>query len=646
MTAGARLLQAAALACAAFLYGLAADQPLLGASLATLLLLAAAALALTGRRGAAPHAGLALGPLPQAALALVALPAAWALTPASAAGPTQLGPFWAGLAAVALVLALPRPFLARPHGGHAGTLGLGLLAVLASGGARLGPAYPALMGAYLVIALTALSASDPGRPRWRALALRHRVGVALGLTLSAGIALSAALALPPAHDWAIRKLGYDARANASGFSTSLQLGGLTDLLLSDAPVLRVTGPRPDYLRGAAYDLYFKGRWLTRARTRSVPLPAAAPPAPTDPVVELRPAKDLDRRVFLPLDARAIAVPGATPRADNWGLVTVGPGDDLTRARFVPGPRDRALVDPPSDVDTEIPRELRPVLTALAFDWTQGADTREARLAALVRRFHTDFTYSLRSRHPDGRDAGPRATDPIMHFLLEDRRGHCEYFASAMALLARSLGIPARVVGGYRVTERNPVGDYWLVRERDAHAWVEAWVPERGWVTVEPTPPSGLAEAGSLTTSWWAGAFDLLSDRWRRGLELLMAQDPLAVVALGAGPLLLVLLLLRLRGRTRRRGPAARHAGAYSPPPPCLTTLLDALAGAGLARAPHESLEALAARAAVHPGLGADAPTAAALLTDYAAWRYGAQGDAAELATRIQAFARRPLAPPP
>src|SRR5690606_24178714 len=108
----------------------------------------------------------------------------------------------------------------------------------------------------------ALSASDPGRPRWRVLALRHRVAAAVGLATAAAIATAAALTVPPAHDWAIRHLGPDVR-HASGFSSSLQLGGLTDLLLSDAPVLRVTGPRPDYLRGAAYDVYFNGRWLTR-----------------------------------------------------------------------------------------------------------------------------------------------------------------------------------------------------------------------------------------------------------------------------------------------------------------------------------------------------------------------------------------------
>ena len=73
----------------------------------------------------------------------------------------------------------------------------------------------------------------------------------------------------------------------------------------------------------------------------------------------------------------------------------------------------------------------------------------------------------------------------MDFLLYNGTGHCEFFASAMVLLSRARGIPARLVGGYRVAEFSELGDYYIVRERNAHTWVEAWVPAASPRTTNP-----------------------------------------------------------------------------------------------------------------------------------------------------------------
>ncbi|MFQ5410971.1 MAG: DUF3488 and DUF4129 domain-containing transglutaminase family protein [Phycisphaerae bacterium] len=92
-----------------------------------------------------------------------------------------------------------------------------------------------------------------------------------------------------------------------------------------------------------------------------------------------------------------------------------------------------------------------------------------------------FTYTL---HRGGR---PEHSDPIQDFLFNNRRGHCEYFASAMTLMCQAIGIRARLVSGYHGGEFNEAGGFFLFRKRDAHAWVEVFLQDRGWVIFDPTP---------------------------------------------------------------------------------------------------------------------------------------------------------------
>jgi hypothetical protein len=99
------------------------------------------------------------------------------------------------------------------------------------------------------------------------------------------------------------------------------------------------------------------------------------------------------------------------------------------------------------------------------------------------------------------------------FLFEERRGHCEYFATAMALMLRQLGIPARLVNGFRAGEYNRLGDAWIVRQYDAHSWVEAWFYPYGWLEFDPTPPApprprptflrSIAQFVDAVSLWWS-----------------------------------------------------------------------------------------------------------------------------------------------
>lgn len=104
-------------------------------------------------------------------------------------------------------------------------------------------------------------------------------------------------------------------------------------------------------------------------------------------------------------------------------------------------------------------------------------------------------------------------DPLAHFLFERRAGHCEYFATALAILLRLRGIPARVVAGYYGASWVEAGGYWVVREGDAHAWTEAWIPGRGWVLLDATPAEerpGHAEGAWASLVQW---LDVWRMRW-------------------------------------------------------------------------------------------------------------------------------------
>ena len=92
------------------------------------------------------------------------------------------------------------------------------------------------------------------------------------------------------------------------------------------------------------------------------------------------------------------------------------------------------------------------------------------------------------------DESPPATGglpPLAHFVSEGKRGYCQHFAGAMALMLRFLGIPARVAGGF--TSGKHEGDTWVVTDHNAHAWVEAWFPGYGWLAFDPTPGAGVAD---------------------------------------------------------------------------------------------------------------------------------------------------------
>jgi len=126
--------------------------------------------------------------------------------------------------------------------------------------------------------------------------------------------------------------------------------------------------------------------------------------------------------------------------------------------------------------------LDPRIQELALATTKPFPSSFGKAQALERFLKTNYGYSLQLR------GTPQGADPLATFLFDVREGHCEYFASAMAIMLRQLEIPARLVNGFRTGEYNRFGDAWIVRQYDAHSWVEAYFPPYGWIEFDPTPP--------------------------------------------------------------------------------------------------------------------------------------------------------------
>ena len=151
------------------------------------------------------------------------------------------------------------------------------------------------------------------------------------------------------------------------------------------------------------------------------------------------------------------------------------------------------------------RSVDPRVQPLALQIVGSASNNYDKAAAIERYLKSHYAYTLEL-------PSIRAQDPIANFLFERKQGHCEYFASAMAVMLRTIGIPSRVVNGFRSDEFNDITDNYVVRAKDAHSWVEVFFPGYGWQTFDPTPggPSGSPQGWGRLALY----LDAMSSFWR------------------------------------------------------------------------------------------------------------------------------------
>lgn len=159
-----------------------------------------------------------------------------------------------------------------------------------------------------------------------------------------------------------------------------------------------------------------------------------------------------------------------------------------------------------------PANLDPRIYELARRWILEAHAQTNYDAARVIEAHLrhDFGYTL--------DLKAGGADPLADFLFRVRAGHCEYFATAMTVMLRTLGVPARIVNGFQPGEYNDAADAYTVRQSDAHSWVEVYFPQNNaWVSFDPTPAAG--HTGDTNNGGWLGGLR----KYAEALELFWIQ---------------------------------------------------------------------------------------------------------------------------
>ena len=325
-----------------------------------------------------------------------------------------------------------------------------------------------------------------------------------------------------------------------GFTEHVDLGGVGRLRSDPTIVMRVEiahlPKEPPsrvalYLRGAAFDSYRGKSWsrgsggtlraeqhgrqvqvlrfpdLAHDRTMHIELEPIEPPV-----------------VFLPPETVALTVsPQGTTLLDNVPQITGGPEGSLTyKTQDERGLRyDVSLATPDEPTSTSLtvserpryltlPGDLPPRVAELAASWVGGAtDPRfEARL--IEARLRKEYRYDVDS--PSG-----SAKNPLVDFLFVSKRGHCEFYSTAMALMLRSLGVPTRNVTGFIGGTYNRFAHSYAVRQGDAHSWVEVYLDDTGWTRFDPTPPANAAPQSDITglLAFMRDFVEATTQRWNR-----------------------------------------------------------------------------------------------------------------------------------
>ena len=429
----------------------------------------------------------------------------------------------------------------------------------------------------------------------------------------------------------------------TGVGNTMTPGEYTRLLVDDSPAFRVgfDGPVPPraerYFRGVVME-HFDGRTWSNSGSGQLG-PAVEVMRPTAPAVRytvtLEPTQ---RHLLFALDTPLGAPAGATlTRART--LLSAKPVAARLRYEAVSAPQrilEPVLGPAARRLGLQLPAGFDPRARALAMQWRARYGHDDAAIVeAALRMFHDGgFRYTL-APPPLGRNS-------VDDFLFDTRAGFCEHYASAFTFLMRAAGVPARVIGGYQGGFHNRLGHYLLVRQSDAHAWSEVWLPGRGWTRIDPTAAvrpdrislgAGAADAGSgawYQADWLRGLrnrIDIVNRLWdqavigfnalrQRGLLTRLGVDgsdwrSLAGLLAGStGVLMAIGLALALYERPR--GDALTRGFAR---------LQRRLERCGLPRRPGEGPRDYLLRAAEHLD-AADAAQLSALMAGYLQLRYG------------------------
>ena len=495
-----------------------------------------------------------------------------------------------------------------------------------------------------LLALAGLHSLESGGQRLLASLRRVAILVAIALPL-----LLASFVLLPRLEplWSLPA----SSSGRSGLSERLAPGELASLVQDSSLAARVSfaaaGPPPAeqrYWRVLVHQRFDGRSWSAADNWHRPPTPAPTTAAPLGQRWIVEPSKLRQQ----PWDGRSLPLAGPKTSLQVTDLGTLessAPQGERQLYNLATGASSASWqLRPPAAIDLQLPAAANPRLQALGRQWGRQAGTPEARIALAQQWFgRQGFAYSL--------EPGQLGSlDPLDRFLFETRRGFCEHYAASFSALMRAAGVPARVVVGYQGGEwQQPAGDagFLQLSNSDAHAWSEVWLPERGWVEVDPTawvvperirrsqrlskPLSGWLRA--VATEWqgldyrwqlWVMGFDR-----QRQLELLGQQHWQGLVALAAMALTLAGGLAALwrpwqhsQDRTRR----------------CLNQTLQLLQRHGHQIHAGEALACFCQRVGqAEPTLATELQLLAAL---YEQWRFGPATSSGAALLGLQASRRR------
>jgi hypothetical protein len=317
-----------------------------------------------------------------------------------------------------------------------------------------------------------------------------------------------------------------------GFPSSARLDSVANLKRNEPTevALRVVADQqPGYLRGRGFDTLAGDMWSVTVAARhlsprmngeklDVDVPSGCKmfelgqrDEPLSDYADVYPVIDPDGALFASMQVLALASPADMVLYDQNSNMQVS--EPVARARYrvydsATGGTVKPLEAKLRLVLTHSSADIDPRVRELATRIFTGCTTTTEKIAAVVGHFRQNYTYKIGISIPPGED-------PLTYFLVEQPPppAHCEYFAAGAAVLLRLADVPTRYVTGFVAAERNPVGGYWIARNSDAHAWVEAYDDEDGWTLVEATVADGIpGDEADRRQGWLAYVIDSMKFR--------------------------------------------------------------------------------------------------------------------------------------
>lgn len=379
-----------------------------------------------------------------------------------------------------------------------------------------------------------------------------------------------------------------------GGEANRRLGDLRTLKLSKKVVMRVYSERPQKLKSAVLFRFDGASWHRDSGFARILAPTSAVGLGESEreFLESIPGRDfvsdevalggrrLIRTAVVRVDAGGLATPGGS-RLVHAPLETVQVG--LGRV-LQPPPRSTVhwygvlhdvdhrlsqegpLEGKERESSLQLPEKLDPRIRELAAELVGRESSPERAVEKVISHLRNQYRYSL-----DVGELDPQ--DPLADFLFRTKEGWCEYFASSAAILLRTQGIPTRYVSGFNVIGSQRKGDYYIVRDWDRHAWIEAYIEGRGWVEYDPTPAAEYESLhAGLDADFWSEAWEGVWARWS-SLYLRLQYLNGTHLAAFLGIALAGWILARSWKRRRRVAPRARLVETETAPPTGLEALV-------------------------------------------------------------------------